>query len=73
MILLSYDKKTLFNLLITTGDLALSANGVLSRAVIHVMGELRPCGEVICTPLYSDCRLILNYRTCKWFCPDVGF
>ncbi len=57
--------------LITTGDLTLLAKAWFF-AVIHVMDELRPYSEVICIPLYSDCRLILNYCMCKLFCPEVG-
>lgn len=59
--------------LITTGVLTLLAKAWFLDAVIHVMGELRPHSEVICIPLYSDGRLILNYCMCKLFCPEVGF
>lgn len=34
-------------------------------AVIHVMGVLRPYSEVICIPLCSDCRPLLNNCLCK--------
>lgn len=75
MILLSYNIYSTehFLSLITTGDLTLVGQGVVLNAVIHVMGELCPYSEVICIPLYSDCRLILNYYMCTLFCPEVGF